>query len=173
MYSLIIAIFLFTAAYFDWKTLKIPNWIHLLGISLAIFLSLVGLNELPLKKMFLNALFIFLPLFSLWFISTLFHFKVIGAGDVKLFSIIGLFIPLTDTYLLFLLTLIILSIVSIYKIRPKHFFETFEDLTFFIFYGIPGKSQGKMKKVPLSPILFLSFLFYLTPFYDLFSSYWR
>jgi prepilin signal peptidase PulO-like enzyme (type II secretory pathway) len=123
--------------------------------------------------MFLNALKIFLPLFLLWFFSTLFHFKAIGAGDIKLFGVLALFIPLTDSYLLFFITLVLSSIIAIFKIRSGRFFEMFADLSLFVFYGIPGKSDAKLKKVPLGPILFLAFMFYLTPYYDSFSSYWR
>ncbi|MCK2000062.1 prepilin peptidase [[Brevibacterium] frigoritolerans] len=173
MYLLIVCILLFIAAYFDWKTIKIPNWIHILGIGTVIVLHIFGLNELSIKTTFINLLWVFIPLFSLWFISTLLHFKAIGAGDIKLFAVISLFLPLLDTYLLLLLTLVISSIIAVYKIRGGRFLEMFEDLGYFIFYGIPGKSDRKMTKVPLGPILFLTFLFYLTPYYDLFSAYWR
>lgn len=173
MYLLIVSILLFVAAYFDWKTLKIPNWIHLVGIVIAIICGLLHLSGLPLKTMLLNSLIIFSPLFLLWFISTMFHFKAIGAGDVKLFTVLALFIPLTDSFLLFLLTLVLSSVIAIRKIRSRRILEMFEDISFFIFYGIPGKSDGKMQKVPLGPILFLAYMFYLTPYYDLFSSYWR
>lgn len=173
MYLFIVSILIFIAAIYDWKTMKIPNWLHLVGLALAIILNVIGMNQISIGKMFLNALIVFGPLFLLWFFSTLLHFKAIGAGDVKLFGVVALFIPLTDSYLLFLITLVLSSIIAVYKIRSGRFFEMFEDLSYFMFYGIPGKSDGKMKKVPLGPILFLAFMFYLTPYYDLFSSYWR
>ncbi|MGN5650562.1 prepilin peptidase [Bacillus sp. Brlt_9] len=172
MYILFLSILLFIAAYLDWKTLKIPNWLHLIGFSLAVIMTLLGYNSMTFKEMLLNSMYVFLPLFMLWFVSTLLHFKAIGAGDVKLFGILALFIPVADSYLLLLITLVLASILALTKIRSKRFLEMFEDLSYFVFYGIPGKSDGKMQKVPLGPILFLAFLFYLTPYYDVFSSYW-
>lgn len=173
MYLLIVSILLLIAAYFDWKTLKIPNWWHLLAIITAFGLNITGFNDQSMGKMILNALIIFIPLFLLWLFSTLAHFKAIGAGDIKLFGVLALFIPLLDSYLLFLITLVISSLIAVVKLRSGRFKEMFNDLSFFVFYGIPGKSNGKMEKVPMAPFLFLSFMFYLTPYYEFFSSYWR
>lgn len=173
MFILIVSLFLFIAAVYDWRTMEIPNWIPVGGIIVAIALNIFHLTDITLGKMLLNSLIIFVPLFLLWAVTTLLHFKAIGAGDVKLFGVTALFIPLTDSYLLILITLVLGSIIALFKIRPRRFIEMFEDLSYFIFYGIPGKSEEKMKKVPLGPALFLSFMFYLTPYYDLFSSYWR
>jgi len=173
MYLLIVTILLFIAAYYDWKTLKIPNWVHWFCIAVAVVLCLFKLNIVPIEKMALNAVLVFLPLCLLWGITTLANFKAIGAGDVKLFGVTALFIPLADTYLLLLLTIVLSSIIAIFKLRSGRFFEMFNDLSFFLFYGIPGKSDSKMQKVPLGPVLFIAFIFYLTPYYDLFSSYWR
>ncbi|MGF7535664.1 prepilin peptidase [Bacillus mexicanus] len=173
MLLLIVSLFLLTAAVYDWRTMEIPNWIPIAGIIIAVTLNLFHLNDISFGKMLLNALIVFVPLFLLWAVTTLFHFKAIGAGDVKLFGVTALFIPLTDSFLLILITLVLGSIIALCKIHPKRFIEMFEDLSYFLFYGIPGKSEEQLKKVPLGPALFLAFMFYLTPYYDLFSSYWR
>lgn len=173
MYLFIVLILLSIAAYFDWRTLKIPNWVHWVGIGVAIIVCIFRINVIPIEKMALNAALVFIPLCLLWGITTLVNFKAIGAGDVKLFGVAALFIPLGDTYLLLLMTIVLSSLIALFKIRSGRFLEMFNDLSFFLFYGIPGKSDSKMQKVPLGPILLIAFAFYLTPYYDLFSSYWR
>ncbi|NGY89015.1 hypothetical protein F6Y05_39225 [Bacillus megaterium] len=88
MYLFIVFILLSIAAYFDWKTLKIPNWVHWVGIGVAIILCIFRMNVVPIEKMALNAFLVFIPLCLLWGTTTLINFKAIGAGDVKLFGVV-------------------------------------------------------------------------------------
>lgn len=173
MHLIILFIFLSIAAYFDWKTTKIPNRLHTVGIFTAILLSILGLISSSLGSLLLNFLLVFIPLFLFWGITTATSFKALGAGDVKLFAVVALFIPVGDTYLLLLLSIILFTFVALWQLKRHSLSSNFSDFSYFIFYGIPGKSETKMKKVPMAPIILAVYIFYLTPYFDFFSSYWR
>lgn len=82
---LVIAILVIAAAY-DIEFMKIPNWLILLGLmagSQYLFLCEGGIG---LVHFIVKAI---LPVFILY---VLFLMKVLGAGDIKLFSIIAVFL---------------------------------------------------------------------------------
>lgn len=85
------------AVLFDFKTGKVPNGLIFLGLAggmlRLIFLSDWGTVFLQLQAVFLPLLLLF-PLFRI---------GVLGAGDIKLFSVIGCFFSLQEElYLIFL-----------------------------------------------------------------------
>jgi len=74
------------AAFFDKKEFRIPNWLCMVGVinGLCYHLIAEGLRELP---NYLGGMII--PFFCL---GILFHFRMLGAGDIKLFVAIGSFL---------------------------------------------------------------------------------
>lgn len=78
---------LFPAVCWDLRTGKIPNWLVAIGLCL-------GLGYRMAEKGPGEAVFFFLDAF--WPIALLyifFYIKAIGAGDIKLFSVISTFLP--------------------------------------------------------------------------------
>src|SRR4051812_24095079 len=117
MNLIILFILLCIAAYFDWRTTKIPNRLHYFGTLVAIILSIAGLIPTSLGSLLLNFLSVFIPLLLLWGITTAASFKALGAGDVKLFAVVALYIPVGDTYLLLLLSIILFIFVALWHLR--------------------------------------------------------
>jgi prepilin peptidase CpaA len=79
-----------TAAFIDWRTLRIPNWLTAGGMALGLASSMAG-SAAPLRELLwslgglLAGLLILLPFYAL---------RVMGAGDVKLMGAVGAFIGL-------------------------------------------------------------------------------
>ena len=81
--------------YYDYHTGKISNYFILAGYGAGLVLSIIGISEIRLldfsflpffhrlASAFLGGI---LPLLLMW---PLFHYRIIGAGDIKLLSSIG------------------------------------------------------------------------------------
>jgi prepilin peptidase CpaA len=82
VYSVAFITLLFSAAISDLRERRIPNSLIALGLSLALGLSIVHPNFTILESLLgaMVGLLVFLPLYLL---------RLIGGGDVKLFSVLG------------------------------------------------------------------------------------
>ena len=137
---MLITMIILLAAINDAKQGKIPNWIIGCGIAVggskAIWQN--GLEGLCLQM--IEVLLIFLPLFTLYLL------KILGAGDVKLISVIWLWLG-TDQERLEVMKCIILviGVMSFFAVVTKFMY---------------GKRREKTS-IRLGPAFLISWLIYL------------
>ncbi len=96
---IVAVIILIVAAACDYKTRRIPNLIIIAGYITA-FATMLLLNEEEFYIYFIRALWPIPALFIFYFL------KALGAGDIKLFSVVSIFCP---TY--FFIRFIVISFV--------------------------------------------------------------
>lgn len=81
--QILLGVVLLAACWTDWRARKIPNVLIAVGLIAAISASVLGVSGLSLGSALAGAgvgLLIFLPLYA---------FRAVGAGDVKLLSVVG------------------------------------------------------------------------------------
>lgn len=141
MYTILLVILL-TAAAVDLLTFKIPNRIIVWGIALGILCRLFYGGWMEAAA---GAAGIFIPSCLL---LVLYRFRVIGAGDVKLFSVAGSFLGITDT---------------INALLPVLFFSGALSFVCFIIYFFRERDQifQKCHKIPMAVPVFLGILWHL------------
>lgn len=123
------------AVYQDLKSYKIKNHTILLGFVLGLLINLI---EVGCTGILIYIPGIFIPILILF---PLFLFKTLGAGDIKLFSVIGGFYGISYTLKIIIVSFIIAAIMSlIYMIRTKSFLKRFR---YFLSY-IQKKKQNKL-----------------------------
>lgn len=83
MKDFIICCLLVAAIYNDCIFYKVKNWIILSGLFLGLVIQVLEAGGMGIINWFLGSL---IPILLLWM---LFRYKMLGAGDIKLFSIIG------------------------------------------------------------------------------------
>ncbi|MBQ8662573.1 MAG: prepilin peptidase [Eubacterium sp.] len=123
----------------DIRSDKIPN--RLIAVSLGGgIIWRVGIMEVPWYQV---ALGIGFPICICFF---LFLMHALGAGDIKLFSVIGCIWPFTDMALCMLLSFVAGAVISISKLLiHKQFFES---LSCFYHYFQTFYQTGKIEKYP-------------------------
>lgn len=125
MYSLLIIISL--AVYQDVRSYKIKN--SLIGIGL-ISGALINLLEVGLTKFYPFVIAMGLPILMLF---PLFVFKVLGAGDIKLFSVIGCYLGIRPVFKIIIISFFMGGIISIiYLIHTKSFTKRYMHLISYI-----------------------------------------
>jgi len=82
------------AAWIDWRTMRIPNWLTVPGMAWGLYFSAihgtsVGSGLLAGALGLVTGLLLLLPLFAL---------RVLGAGDVKLLAMVGAFLGALATF---------------------------------------------------------------------------
>ncbi len=90
----VLVLLLGLAAWTDWRTMRIPNWLTLPGMAWGLYFSAihgtsVGSGLLAGALGLLTGLLLLLPLFAL---------RVLGAGDVKLLAMVGAFLGALATF---------------------------------------------------------------------------
>lgn len=85
-YIMVLAV-LFPAVCWDLRTGKIPNWLIAIGLCLGIVYQVIGRGPEAAVYILLD---VFWPIALLYI---LFYIRAIGAGDIKLFSVISAFLP--------------------------------------------------------------------------------
>ncbi len=78
--------FLFLATFFDFKTRKVPNVLVIIAVGSALFISLLTGSKIDLMQSLLGGLLGFVIFYYPYIRS------YIGAGDTKLFVIVGMFL---------------------------------------------------------------------------------
>lgn len=147
------------AAYRDIRERKIPNVLigtGLLGICVFRYLEE---SSLGIAKMFLSFLLsvgVFLPLFFI---------HAIGAGDIKLFSLIAAMHGLKEAFQVCILWFLLSGVVSLWKLLFKRRFN--QRLAYAWSYMITGraahmpyydrKRDGTKDTIPLAPFLALAY----------------
>lgn len=158
-----LSILLLISAVVDFRSFKIPNFVILTGILLG-FLNLYFYNDDNLiigSTLFVLVLFIG---FLIWSMGRLTGFNALGAGDVKLLSILPLFLTAKEFIWVFLLSFLILIIFNTRKTTIKNVGTGFIDLGDLIVFGIPLNLEENKERntiVSYAPSLLLSYIFCL------------
>jgi len=79
-------VFSILAVWFDWRTFRIPNRFILFGYAIALLIQILSAKELFFDKLIGIAAGAIWPLF---FMGIVWKLGGIGAGDVKLLSVLG------------------------------------------------------------------------------------
>lgn len=118
--EIFLLLFLFTAVLEDFRSRKIPNWWILFGFS-------VGMLSLLEEKT--NSSYVYyvtgclLPFFLLFLF---YGIRVLGAGDIKLFMVVGLFLGRKEIFYVILWSFLFGGIYAIIKLfREKCFRKRF------------------------------------------------
>ncbi len=106
----ILYIFLLAAVYQDFKSNKISNRLILMGIGVAFLFRILGSEE--------KGVIWFLPdiVFPVIVLYLLFIFGVLGAGDIKLFSVVSGFTNLKQTFYCIAISFVLAAIWSFFRL---------------------------------------------------------
>lgn len=125
--ELILVALVLTAAIWDLKSRRIPNWLSLAGIISGIALNsflygLTGLKE-SLEGM--------ATAFGVYFL--LYLVRAMGAGDVKLMAAVGAFVGPGNWFMIFLITAVIGGVIALTVLLfRKRLRKTFDNVFFII-----------------------------------------
>lgn len=150
MYCLLIITLL--AVFHDLKSYKIKNYIIIIGITTGLSFNFI---EVGFQGMYYYLFAIILPVIVLF---PLFLIKGLGAGDIKLFSVVGSFLGISHCFKVIIFSFLVGGFLSlIYLIKTKGFSKRFNYLISYV-SRMKGKNQdlisgGKVtiKEVKLSP----------------------
>lgn len=104
---------LVSAVITDLRTYRIPNFLILSGLLSGLLQVTLTEGLMALLTAIVNASIICVSLLLLYFI------KALGAGDVKLFSVIAVFVGLKPTYRILLCSLVIGGALGLIKVVVK------------------------------------------------------
>lgn len=106
----VLLLILLAAVFTDYRYGKIPNWMILFGIISGLFISFMNEGILfCLEKV--GAVFI-----PVLFLYPLFLIEGIGAGDIKLFSVVGSFLGIKGVFISLIFAFVVGAIISILKL---------------------------------------------------------
>ena len=108
---------LISAAYWDLRTYKVPNQIIIVGLGTSLILQVLAIG---IHGIYWWGKCLMTP-FVLLFLLYLFH--VIGAGDIKLFSVVGGFLGSSKVIHIIILAFIIGAVMSLIQIISFHNFK--------------------------------------------------
>lgn len=118
---ILLVILLLIAVFMDFASFKVKNLLILFGLIVGSLLRIYDLEWTSLLHGFLGMTVPVIILFPF------FLFKVLGAGDIKLFSVIGLFYGVTFVLNSMLFSLFIAGFMSIiYLFKSKQFQARYE-----------------------------------------------
>lgn len=150
MYYLLILVLL--AVYHDIKSYKIKNYIIVIGIITGLAFNI---RDLEFTAIYTFLLATILPIIILF---PLFLIKVLGAGDIKFFSVIGSYMGVSAVVEIIIISFLIGAIISIiYLICTKSFLKRLNHLKSYISNLIKENkivlSSGKVtiKDIKISP----------------------
>ena len=111
-YQSLLLLLLLLATFTDLKTDRIPNGFVVLGIVIGV-LGNLGLDS-DIRQMAVSMLLSFLLLYHL------FNIGVLGAGDVKVFMMIGSFVKVKELLMIKVLSFVIGALCSVLKLLSEH-----------------------------------------------------
>jgi len=125
--AIVLIVLVLTAAIWDLKSRRIPNWLSLTGILCGIALNsfLYGLTG------FKQSLEGMATAFGVYFV--LYLVRAMGAGDVKLMAAVGSFVGPGDWFLIFLITAILGGVIALVVLGwRKRMRKTFDNVFFIV-----------------------------------------
>lgn len=143
----------------DLKIKKVKNWLILLGLSIGLFFQVGLLGAEGLGIFFLG---IGIPIAMLF---VLFSFRVVGAGDIKLLSVVGGFLGPSSVLKCIILTFILGAVFAFIKIlRKQNLLYRLQYLAKYLFNFMKTKKiepyykleDGTDSIIPLTVPIFLS-----------------
>ena len=118
--ELVLLLVVITAALFDLRYRRIPNWLTVGGVGLG--LALNGFLNHARAGMFKSSLIGFGVAFGIYFV--LYAVRAMGGGDVKLMAAVGAIVGWPNWFLLFLVTSILGGIMGIILVVLRKRFKT-------------------------------------------------
>lgn len=142
------------------KTLEIPGFFILIGITIGFGLSYWEKGFDGLTSSLYSFLIVFLITFSIWIVGELlFGESIIGGGDMKLLMVISIFLGVNSTIQVFYWSILLAGFLFIFMIHPREISRLFRNIFVFFVYAIP-KSKMPTKKLAFSiPITLATILF--------------
>lgn len=137
--DLTLQVILTLAVISDFKSDKIPNLLIGAGLGCGI-LWRIGIMGDSWQQILVG---IGVPILLCFF---LFLIRALGAGDIKLFSVIGCFWPITDLMACILLSFVAGAVISIGKLLIHR--QLFESLSCFFHYCLNIYQTHKIEKYP-------------------------
>ena len=136
--NLILTGLLFCAVYTDLTQTRISNRLIVLGLIIAFFFRLVSEG---FSGVFFYVVNIFIPVI---FLFLLFQMRALGAGDIKLFSMLGAFISTEQLLKLMVLAFCVGALLGICIIVYQFILRKYE--------------LGKLTQVHFSPAILIAYI---------------
>lgn len=130
--------FLFRAVYTDMTQTRISNRLIMLGLVVGLLFRILSGGRMGVLFFVVN---IFIPVI---FLYLLFQMRVLGAGDIKLFSMLGAFISTEQLLKLMVLAFCVGALLGICKIVYQFIFLKFE--------------LGKLTQICFSPAILIAYI---------------
>jgi prepilin peptidase CpaA len=125
--AVILVALVLTAAVWDLKSRRIPNWLSLAGIISGISLNSFLFGWTGLKEALEGMAVAFAVYFLLYMV------RAMGAGDVKLMAAVGTFVGPENWFYIFLITALIGGVVALAVLAwRKRLRKTFDNVSFIV-----------------------------------------
>lgn len=158
MKLLILFIFMLVVAYRDHKTYEISNRLILVGLFLGLTVTLIDEGAAGFFHTLLSMGLTLLVFGTIWALAVTINFKVIGAGDVKLFVVLCSFLSFDKTFEIIWYSVIVGGFFLLFRLKPHRIGEMFREMLYFLYYFIPGKKPESLQKQSFAPILLLTLI---------------
>lgn len=158
MNLLLLGAIMLVASIFDLKTGKIPNYLILIGLMVGFISSFVFGGWDGLLTSFTTFAFIFLIFVTTWAFTSIIRFKILGAGDIKLFLVMATFLDFGGTMSIIYYSVIVGGLILMVLVGPRRILEMMKEMLYFFYYLIPGRKPESLKKRTFAPILFVTLL---------------
>jgi prepilin peptidase CpaA len=142
----------------DWRKMLIPNALTVSGTIIGIGVATYENGFEGFKTSFISMLIILAALFVIWAITSVLGAKIMGAGDVKLYAMIGSFIGWNETVDVIYYSIILGGLLMFLIVKPKRVLELFKDVFYFFHYLVPLRSGESVKKMSFAFPIFLTIL---------------
>ena len=136
-YLILIGLLLY-AVYMDMTRTIISNRLVIVGFILGLVLRIFGEGRAGILVYIVN---ISSPVILLYL---LFHLRALGAGDIKLFSMVGVFVSTEQLLQIMVMAFLTGAVFGVIKLLYKYFFS--------------GKTNGKLTQIHFSPAILVACL---------------
>ena len=134
--AVVIALVL-TAAVYDVRYRRIPNWLTLVGVLAGVALN--GFLDQGRPGLFVSSLLGLAIAFGLYFV--LYALRAMGAGDVKLMAAVGAIVGWPDWFGVFIVTAIIGGIMALILVAARgRVRKTFGNVAFILIVPVVGST---------------------------------
>ena len=135
---LILLVFLVYAVYTDMTQTRISNRLIVLGLIIGLFFRIWTEGAIGVLFFVVN---IFIPVI---FLYLLFQMRALGAGDIKLFSMLGAFLTVEQLLKLMVLAFSIGAVIGVCKIIYQFIWLKYE--------------LGKLTQIHFSPAILIAYI---------------